>query len=207
MKVKNIVSEGWFNFPGKYVDTFRTLKKSGRLDSCGGAHQSAQDFLQRRGVRHSRQFQRAVPCPLAPLKLVVIPEQLQQEQQPLAHPPVNLQVRAQLTVQRLRQTRGAVEQVQDVPDNPHDGLQLLGDVRGHIQVQFLTVLPDPQDKCLGLPVHLLEHRPQQYPQCNVGALLGGEFGDAIFCHCHLPQRRASGSYHPRIRPFFQDDGG
>jgi hypothetical protein len=100
---------GWFNFPGKYVDTFCTLKKSGWLDGCGGAHQSVQDFLQGRGIRHSGQFQRAVPGPLAPLKLVMIPEQLQQGQQPPAHPPVNRQVRAQPTVQRFRQTGRAYQ--------------------------------------------------------------------------------------------------
>jgi hypothetical protein len=155
-----MIKRGWFNFPGKYVDTFWHLEKSGWLDSCSGAYQSVQDFLQGRSVRHSGQFQRAVPCPFAPLKQVVIPEQLQQGQQPAAHPPVNLQVWTQPTVQRFHQTGGTVKQTQDVPERSHDSLKFLRDVRTHVQLQFLSVIPGPQEKRLGLLVYSLEHRTQ-----------------------------------------------
>jgi len=101
------------------------LEKLGWLGNPIRAYQLTQYLCQGRRIRHTSQFQRGVSCTLAPLELMVIPEELQQGQQPPTHPPVNLQIRTQPTVQRFRQTGEAVEQTQNVPRYIHDSVQIL----------------------------------------------------------------------------------
>lgn len=70
---------------------------------------------------------------------------------------MNLQIRTQPTVQRFRQTGGAVEQAKDVPYRAHHRLESFWHVRGDVQVQGLTVLPSPKHECLCFAIHLLKN--------------------------------------------------
>lgn len=85
----------------------------------------------------------------------MVPEYLQQRQQPDRYAPVDLQVRAQPTMRGLRQVGRAVKQGQHFPESRYTGRLASGQNLFGGEVQFFLMLPSPHDEGFGLRVQTL----------------------------------------------------
>ena len=103
---------------------------------------------------------------------MMVPDQLQQGQEPLGRAPVQRQIRSQPTVQRLRQAGRTMEEAQGEPEGLDGGLQVGRKAFARRQGQGLPMTPRPENQRFGGGVQVLAIRRQGLFQPGQGRQQG-----------------------------------